>query len=356
MTVTIVEIAERAGVSPGTVSRVLNSRYKENRPAIAKRAQRIRDIAAELGYRPNAAARSMQTGRFGTMCLVTCGDLGFDWLPLSLLHGLHKSLDERGFGLLVNEVTADQLDSTETLPRIFRESGVDALLINVDSKLPSHILEFFESQPVPGVLLNQKMAHKAVFPDEWRGGWIAAELLAERGRRRVGFFKLDPPDSGPHYSAWDRRDGAVAALAHLGLPDDIVRLGCEEYCDRSGNGPLCAERFLTDHPGIDAVICYELAEAIAISLAASKLGMRVPQDLSVIVFNEREAHGNTSLCIDTMMIPFKAVGEAAIRFAHELVERETENPEALCVPYTQFYDACAGAMVDISARIAGPRP
>src|SRR5271154_5907221 len=101
--VTLEDVAARAGVSPGTVSRVLNGKNKENRPAIAKRSERIRRIALQLGYRPNAAARSISRGRFRAVAFVTCGDIGIDWYPISELNGIHAALDKLEWRLLFNE-------------------------------------------------------------------------------------------------------------------------------------------------------------------------------------------------------------------------------------------------------------
>ena len=218
MPATLQQIADKAGVTRGQVSRVLNGRYKENRPAIAKKAERIRKIASELGYRPNVAARSVTRGRFGQFAFVTCGDLGFDWFAPELLHGIHQTVETAGRCLMINELTGDQFADPDNLPRLFRESAVDGMLMNIDAKLPESIIEMFDAQPIPAVLLNQKRRTRCVYPDEIAGGRVATEYLLKEGRQKLGYIDIQRPTRSPHYSRKDRVAGFEAAMKEAGLP------------------------------------------------------------------------------------------------------------------------------------------
>lgn len=350
MAVTIEEIARRAGVSAGTVSRILNGKNKENRPTIAKRAKRIRRIASEMGYRPNAAARSMIRGRFGLVALLTCGDLGFDWFAPSLLHGIHHSLESHDSRLVINEVCGSLLANPDYVPKLFQESAVDGVLVNVDTKLPNTTIPYFESQPFPTVLLNRKHSRRAVFPDEVMGGRLAAEHLMREGRRRIGYFKLSTPEKEPHYSVHDRHTGFRHAMESAGLSASRSRLGYTVYSDKLNNSVDCAESFIKEFPDVDGIVCYRIVDAIAMHAAMCRRGMRLGEDLDLIVFHEREIHSNTSIPMHTMIIPFKQVGIEAVNMIMATLEGGPEAEGATIVPYTSVYSITDGTTLPVIAR------
>lgn len=340
MPVTLQQIADKAGVTRSQVSRVLNGRYKENRPAIAQRAQTIRQIADQLGYRPNLAARSVSEGKFGQVAFVTCGDLGFDWFAPELLHGIHQGLDAASSRLMINELSGEQLADPNNMPRLFRESGVDAMLVNVDAKLPPTIVEMFDAQPVPAVLLNQKKKTRCVYPDEREGGRAAVRYLVGQGRQNLGFVCLQSTGPSSHFSCRDRLDGYRDAMEEAGLDSDAVLLEAVTDWDTKGNGEQMMDAFLEAHADLDAVVCYSLPEAGMLCFAAAKRGIRLPDDLRVVVFNHEVAHAQTGIPVDTMMVPFKQVGMQAVDMVMEMVnDGSTRRPLAVCVPYETIYIA-----------------
>ncbi len=349
MRVTIEQIAERAGASPGTVSRVLNRRIKENRPAIARRAERIRDIAREMGYRPNLAARSIKSGRFGQVALVTCGDLGFDWFAPSLLHGIHSGLTDIDSRLIVNELAASEFDDPDQLPRLFREAAVDGMLINLDAKLSPRVVDLFDDQPVPAVLLNARRNTRSVYPAEFAGGRLAARHLIGLGFDRIGFFMLGDSAWMPHYSRRDRAEGVAAELDDSGLDPRRRLVGTHHFRLASGESRPIAEQFLAKHKDVQAIVCYGIGEAMSLLAAAERMGRRVPDDLHLVVFHFKVAHADMAIPIDTMIVPFKQVGLRAV----QLLERITDGgsgrrPDAVEVPYDTIYQADVDATRPLS--------
>ena len=215
---TIRRVAEMAGVSVGTVSRVLNGKNKENRPAIARRSSRIRRIAQDLGYKPNTAARSLSAGRLGSVALMTCGEPGVDWVPVPLLHGLHDALAARGQRLILADVPAARFAEPEFVPHLLRETTVDGLLVHPSPAVQVTAAPAFERQDVPWLWVNSGRGGRCVDPDEHHGGRGAVEFLARRDRRRIGYFKLSPRrPTGLHFSAARRREGVLAGLAARGM-------------------------------------------------------------------------------------------------------------------------------------------
>ncbi|MEM1166516.1 MAG: LacI family DNA-binding transcriptional regulator [Planctomycetota bacterium] len=354
MTPTIQEIATRAGVSPGTVSRVLNGRNKENRPAIARRAEHIRQLAQEMGYRPNAAARSMISGRFGTMAFVTCGDLGFDWFPPALLHGVHTELDDRGYRLVMNELAGTELTSEIASPWLFREQAVDAILLHLDAKIPGALERFHESHPSRVVLLNANLERDCVFPDEVAGGMIAGQHLIAAGHRAIGYFFLDQAGE-PHFSATDRRRGLEISMLEAGLAPALVLADADRYDPMKGNGTERAAAFLRAHPHCTAVVCYSMAEFTSMLSAALADGRHVPGDLTLLLFHDQPAHAVTGIATDTIIVPFASMGAASVSMAIDLIDGGASSLPARKIAYTELFDASIGRRLSISATGSGSR-
>jgi len=352
MSVTIEQIAKKAGVSAGTVSRILNGRTKANRPAIAKRAAKIRKIASDLGYRPNLAARTMLSGRFGQFAFVTCGDLGFDWFAPTLLHGIHEASEAIDARLVINELSGSQLADDDQLPRLFSEQAVDGMLINLDAKLTDTHIEVFDSQPVPAVLLNLKRKTRSVYPDDREGGRHAARHLIGVGRKNIGFMMLEPLAFSPHYSCVDRRDGVLDVLKDAGLGGDRMLFGHADYERAKGNGIALVDAFLDQHKDLDAVVCYSMMEAVVLFVAATLRGIKVPDDLHPVVFHHQAAHAETGVPMDTMVIPFKQVGLQAVQMLNGMIDAGApRRVEARCLPYQQLYRAAEDSYEDLVAKV-----
>src|SRR4051812_39968434 len=254
--VTLEEVAARAGVSPGTVSRVLNGKNKENRPAIAKRSEEIRRLAIQLGYRPNSAARSIIRGRFGAVAFVTCGDAGTDWYPISGLNGIHTAMEKLEWLLMFNELPASKINNPKIVPQLFRESAVDGIIVNLLPIFSPQTVDYFEKQPLPCVLLNLKRKMRCVYPDEFSGSSLAVKWLQKRGHQRIGYFSRQFPPA-PHYSALDRFAGYQQAMKSLGLPSER-HLEVVRPRDAAAVPVLQrAETFLQTFSDVQAVLCYE---------------------------------------------------------------------------------------------------
>lgn len=337
MTVTLQQIADEAGVAKTTVSRVLNGQLKENRPAIAKRAERIRRAAQRLGYRPNQAARSVITGRFNQLACVTCGDLGFDWFATQLLHGLHEGVEEIGSRLNVHELTWDQIQDPDNVPRLFRESAVDGILANVDARLPQRVVDLFDEQPVPIVLLNVKRRTRCVYPDEYAGGWHAASHLLSKGCQRPAFFTFHKPGPVPHFSVLDRSSGFEACLRNEGIESvDLSELEAE-YRGARRHGVAFAEAFFDRYGPFDGIACDRLSDAFVIHRVAAQRGIDIPVDLRLLVFNQQVMYGESGLAIDTLLTPYKQLGLEGVRMTQAMTaEGAQRRPAAQVVPYRRL--------------------
>jgi len=338
---TIQEIAEQAGVSAGTVSRILNGKNKENRPSMARRSESVRKIALDMGYRPNAAARSMLSGKFDLVAFITCGTIGFDWYPKRVIHGLHDALAVQNSRLVISELSRQEFEADQLTPKFLQQTMVDGVVTMPDPIVAHKVLDFFKHYRTPCVMINHDVPERAVFPDELGGGRMLAEYVIAKGRRKIGFFHR-PQRRLDHYSQHERRNGVIeackASKSKVTFYDHEPLPRQDSYIEPLANSED-GVNFLNAHRGIDAVVCYEMPEAVAMIMAAVRLGLRVPDDLLVVAFHESWIYAEVGFSIPTAIIPFGGVAIAAVKMLNQLVASRTSHQPMVRVPYTNVVDA-----------------
>ncbi len=330
MATTIAQIAQAAGVSVGTVSRVLNGKGESSRPAAARRAQEIRRIAREYGYRPNLAARNVRNGRFGAVAFLSCSDIGADVFELPVLHGIQSELMPLNLRLTMCELTKAAFERPHTIPHVFRESSVDGVMIDYLFDVPSQVTELIRDSHVPVVWLNRKRELDCVYPDDFEGGRMATRHLIQMGHKKLAFISYHEADGFNHYSVFDRSDGFASAMFEAGLKP-VANEMTEGFT--LGRAPERAMRLLNRPDRPTAVVCYEKHEAVAMWTAAAALGIRVPEELSIIAFSNDRIRNQTGLPVTTMIVPFKEVGRQAVYMLNRAIEQGIEEQPARPIQY-----------------------
>ncbi len=333
MASTISEIAQHAGVSVGTVSRVLNGKNKENRPSAIKRAAKIRRIAADFGYKPNTAARAARSGRFGAFGLLACSDPLCESLDVSLIHGVQSGLSRGGERLQVSELPPQGFHNPETLPRVLTENSVDGLLISYVGELPESWSTLIADSPVPHVWLNAKGPSNCVYPDDFGAARDATRYLLSLGHQRLAFISHHEREvtGFKHYSVFDRRDGFLEAMHEAGRQPAAVEVtGGFVF----GYGAERVQQLLSGPDRPTALVCYEKHEAVAAWVAAASLGLSIPDDLSIIAFHPDKLRKQTGLPIRTMVVPFASVGQVGVEMIRGALRHDDPTLPARAIPYS----------------------
>jgi DNA-binding LacI/PurR family transcriptional regulator len=154
---------------------VLSGRAEQLRISAATQA-RVHEAVQELGYRPNASARAVGSGRFGSAALIQ----PFEgvYLPTGLLLGITDELQRNDMHLVVSEVRDAALKDTNYLPKVVREVAADGLLINMMTKIPPRLLETLHSLNTPAVWINKRQPNDAVHPDDlYAGRWATEHFI-----------------------------------------------------------------------------------------------------------------------------------------------------------------------------------
>lgn len=310
MTVTLKQIAEHCGFSIQTVGFVLNN----NKGHLFRDTTRDRVVksAEELGYRPNGAARAMRAGRFGCVALVLSTQAGHSSLFSGLLAGIDEELVKLNLHLIHAPMPDERLTDEGYMPKILSQWMCDGLLINYNAAIPEAMTEMIARHHIPAVWMNSKQRHDCVHPDDFGGGQLATEHLIGLGHRRIAYIDYSHGSDGTpkHYCGVDRPAGYTKAMKNAGLKPRIIR-------DRQAV-PM-AERipytlgWLRDDDRPTAVVTNSPVEALPIVyLAASELRLRVPEDLSVICF-EDEPVDSLGFRIGTILIPRTTLGQVSVQ-------------------------------------------
>ncbi|MEV8180611.1 LacI family DNA-binding transcriptional regulator [Specibacter sp. NPDC078692] len=326
------DVANRAGVSRSAVSFVLNGRADGN---IAKDKQlRILAAAKELNYTPNAVARSLQSQSTHTIGVVTDAIAGGPFAG-KLLQGASNAAFNAGYLLLVIETQSDELREDIAFTTLLNRQ-VDALIFAAES--------LREHQPhpsmnnVPALLANSfdpSGTRRSIIPDEVFGGRTAAQLLLDAGHSNIAYL------SGGHelVATGLRTEGVNAAVKAAGLaPIPTLEAGWE-----ISDGYTAAMRLFTDDgvsparragsPGSGStgstgsghtdrgptgVVCANDRVAMGVILACGKLGLRVPEDVSIVGYDDDEPLARTAVPgLTTVSLPHREMGEMAVKLLLE---------------------------------------
>ncbi len=282
MAITIRDVAQKAGVGLGTVSRVIN-----NSPQVSEATRaRVLQTIHELDYSPNPIARRLAWGHTQTIAVI----VPYFTRPsfVERLRGIQAALAESPYDLVVFSV-----ETVEQRNRHFREvprrDRADGVLIVSLAPTDSEA-ETFAASGVPIVLVDtQHEALSQVIEDSVLGGRLATEHLIGLGHRRIGYISdllIDPLQPFYFTSSRNRYRGYRQALAAAGIPIQ-PDYHCEGLHGRYEARKLAAGLLaLPERP--TAIFAASDTQAMGVLEAARDAGLRVPEDLSVIGYDDIE--------------------------------------------------------------------
>jgi LacI family transcriptional regulator len=339
VSVTIKEIAQHTGLSIPTVGNILGrSGHRYN---VATRA-RVLEAAKELGYRPNASARSMRNGTFGCAALILSRSRQqtSSHIPVGLLDGLDDELARHNMHLTVSRLTDEELSTEEFLPKVLREYTADGMIVNYTHQIPQPMLDVIRAYHAPAVWVNAKLAEDCVYPDDLGGARAATEALLRLGHRRIALVHMVAR------LGWEGSAASIRPHMHYSALDRVA--GFTEVMRAAGREPvvLAHERFIETSEQIDAmtallsgpnrptaVIGYSEIEANAIVCAARVLGLSLPRDLSVVVFAPKDL-SVLGYEVTAAAVPTYEMGRRAVLMLLEKLKAPAvpRPPEALPYP------------------------
>ncbi|HWX49287.1 MAG TPA: LacI family DNA-binding transcriptional regulator [Roseomonas sp.] len=288
--VTVVTIARQAGVASSTVSRALNG---DPRISAATRA-RIAAIAVELGYMPDALARTLSGGRSGLIGLV----LGPVENPfyVALLQEVVAQAAARGLRLLILHLGAGAAEE-ETM-RALRQYRVDGCLVT-SAQLSSDIADLCGQRGVPVVMLNRvtRLRASSVSCDNLEGAAEMARFLMDEGHRRFVLVGTDTISS----TALEREQGFIQTLTAAGLQPVRLSGGTSSWAGGFAAGERIAALPSDELP--EAVFAVSDIMALGVIDGLRRHGLRVPEDISVAGFDDIAESARPTYALTTISQP-----------------------------------------------------
>lgn len=328
---TMTDIARRVGVHRMTVSNVLNGRLASKRSDAAERAAEIRRVAEEMGYRRNTAAVATRTGKTGFVGMIRSPLVDHSVHEPAFDSGLDEALHEHGL-CLVRDIIDD--DATQA-PRIVEENAVDGLLINYAFGTPEPVRELLDRCHIPAIWINRKRDFNCVRPHDEGAAYEATRRMLQLGHRRITLLNdiYNAPGTANHYSHSDRVAGYRRAMNEAGLAIDfrsVPRRPSDTPHRAVRNHTLDNMRALLESPDRPtAVLC--LNNGRVLLHAAALAGLSVPNDLSVITF-DNDAGADVHVTIDRVLVRWKAIGVAAVQELLSLIEDPDQLRPPVLIP------------------------
>ncbi|WP_042406680.1 LacI family DNA-binding transcriptional regulator [Streptacidiphilus carbonis] len=312
------DVAQMAGVSRKTVSRVFN-----DEPYVsADVRRRVLKAAEQLGYRLNNAARVLASGRTRSIGLVTLGIAGYG--VASLRVSIERAIRDAGYTLrVVGTREGDQGDIASAVDSLL-EQGVDGIVIS--EPVDEGEIALRVDVPVlflgaPAVFATSRTVTSGVGSELL--GRAATEHLLDLGHATVHHV------AGPQrwYAAKDRLEGWRAALKERGKTAPPYIEG-----DWSAASGYAAGRELASDPTVTAVFASGDDMAIGVIHALREAGRRVPQDVSVVGFDDNPVYAFVAPPLTTVRQPFNAAAQEGVRLLVHAIERPDEDLPAASVP------------------------
>jgi len=331
---TIYEVSKLAGVSLATVSRVINDTGKVS--PVTK--QRVLDAMQELGYRPNSIAQSLASNRSNCVGVLVSELHG----PIfgAMLDTIESELRHAGKFAMFSVGHNDAEKEKEGIQFLARRN-CDALILHVEALEADYFLDN-AGVMLPFVLINRDekaLADRCIRLDNEHGGYLAAQHLLELGHRRIGYI------TGPR--GWGdseaRLQGHRRALREHGVDFDERLLYAGDYSIESGR--LGAMHLLDSNPDLSAIVCANDDMAAAAMGLFRDRGVRVPEQVSVVGFDNARWSSFLHPRLTTIDYPAHELGRMAARwvlcnvygrsdtdlnqdFTPRLISRESSAPPA----------------------------
>ena len=308
--VTLADVARKAGLSPAAASMILNGRPDTRLSADAH--ERVHAAAAELGYRPNVAARSLRTDRTLTIGFVS-DVVATTRFASGLIRGALEAAEQAGHVVLVLETGGEPARESVAIEAAL-DRQVDGIIFATMRARELFVPDLPAS--TRAVMLNATNARypTSVLPDEERGGRDAVRLLAEAGHRD-GIVLVGQNDQVEQ----NLFRSATVAQRIFGVRDEMARRGLvfasEESCwDWEPDYGYDITTTLLDRGApVKALLCMNDRLAFGAYQALTDHGLRVPDDVSIVSFDNDELAAYLRPGLTTIALPHEEMGRRAVQ-------------------------------------------
>ncbi len=309
--VTIKDVAKVAGVSTATVSRVVNDQGKVGEQC----RKRVKKVIEQLGYRPNSSAQALVRRELKMVGVIT-PKLSMTFFG-TLAAGAEEMAREQGYSLMMcNSLyeTQSELDAIDSL----RRQGCQSIILHSEYSDDEQLIAL--ANEIPGlVLINRfipQIAQRCVWFDNLSGAQQATNYLLDRGHVNIAVISSIYQNGDPA----DRVAGTRQALGRRGLSLN-EKLLVESTANIDG-GKEAAEQIIATGEPFSAIVAYNDLMAIGAMQALHRHGIKVPDDVSLIGFDNQPIARAAIPCLTTMNYPVEEMARYAVELSLMLVRQE----------------------------------
>ncbi|EHR41094.1 LacI family DNA-binding transcriptional regulator [Alishewanella jeotgali] len=330
---TIYEVSKLAGVSLATVSRVMNN----NTPVKESTRRKVLDAMAQLDYRPNSIAQSLASNRSNSIGVLVSELHG----PFygAMLTGIEAEFRAAGKHVIITAGHSDLATEQDGID-FLQSRNCDALILHVEAVSDDYLLQLAAGD-TPFVLLNRHIpaiADRCISLNNELGGYLATRHLLQQGHRQIAYI------AGPMWKtdARDRYHGHQRALAEYQLTADPALFFEGDFRETGGSKGL--ESLLQSGKTFSALVCANDEMASGAITAARELGLNIPQQLSVMGYDNVNFAYYTYPKLSTIDYPISAMGQMAARWVlREVYQQESNEVQQLFEPVLISRDSVLAA-------------
>ena len=328
-TVTMRDVAHRAGVSKTTVSHVLN----ETRFVEEETAQRVRQAIQALGYRPNLLARSLRRQETKTIALITPDNANVYWADLA--HVIEGAGFAAGYTVLLCN-SAWSVERERKYVETLIERQIDGIILAIRSP-QSEALKDIIGANLPVVALNSLTRPPEVSTvrvDDFRGGYLAGEYLARLGHRCVGCI-----GTRQEFYAQTRVDGFQKAMVDARIDPTTIVIAEGDFGYASGEASVYT--LLQQQPNLTAIFAANDSMALGVYKGLHRLKRRIPEDISVVGYDDITYATAISPELTTIAQPITSLGKTAFTLLLKQIETPQNTPcEVILEPTLVERESC----------------
>ncbi|MBT2286745.1 LacI family DNA-binding transcriptional regulator [Paenibacillus polymyxa] len=311
---TIKDVAQLAGVSVATVSRVINDRGYVH----ADTRKKVEDAVKALNFSPNEVARSLYKRKSKLIGLLL-PDIANPYFP-QLARGVEDRMQEQDYRLIFGNSDEDERKEQDYI-QTFIQNNVVGVISSTNYPHSS----IYENLKIPVVFLDRtSLDRPSVYADGREGGRLAAREIIKRGSRRITVMQ-GPSQIRP---AQDRFEGAIEIIRDAGLDYRVIQTTSFSINEAG----VWAEELFRKYTDTDGVIASNDIAAMAVLHEASRIGRKVPDDVQVIGFDDIPMSSLLSPALSTIHQPAYEMGREAAGLLIQLVEQAAIENKNIQLP------------------------
>lgn len=312
------EVAKEAGVSIATASRIINDKASQV-PISEKTKRKVLEAAKKLNYHPNIFARSLRTKKTGIVGLIV-SDITDPYFG-EMIDGVEKVLNENNYYFLLSSAQ-NSPEKEELYVTKFRKGIVDGLLIlgGAQRFTDNGVKQIMESG-IPVALIGRKISHNSISSvtvDNFRGGFLATEHLIRLGYRNIVHITNDEF----RVDGKERRDGYKSSMEKYGLKS---RLWIEKGAITAESGYEVMSNILDKAKRPTAVFAFNDRSAFGVIQAIKNQGLRVPEDIAVVGFDDISMAAHFDPPLSTIEQPLEKMGRKAAGLLMRAIRKGEES-------------------------------